>query len=274
MTARCWAGILVACLLVASSNPSWGNGCDSQEPRGPGLAELHAKYATPLAQTQSAALLESTKRFQSVEDDESQVLALLLLHRVLDGAFEEAETADALIPASQVRAGLSTSHVAPAYRCRELKALDEYVRAHGEGYAFAELWGSYFYRPQEFLALHLPKLSKDEAMRARFEVYRSVDPCDVYRFDNGCYGPFFSELAVEAAGTRVHGEVMRYAFEANLNLAACPHASKQERELGAAAARRLSGRVGESALRALSDYEEGNFEPKLQSAMCREFGDT
>ena len=123
MAARCWAGILVAGLLLASSNPAWGNGCGSQEPRGPGLAELHAKYATPLAQTQSAALLESAKRFQSLEDDESRVLSLLLLHRVLDGAFEEAERADALILASQVRAGLSTSRLAPAYKCRELKAV-------------------------------------------------------------------------------------------------------------------------------------------------------
>ena len=85
--------------------------------------------------------------------------------------------------------------------------------------------------------------------------------------------PLFSQLAEEAAGTPVQGEAMAHAFEANLNLAACPYASEKARKLGEAEARRWAERLGDSAAKALSDYEKGTFKRSSNSNMCRRFND-
>lgn len=277
------ASLVFGGLIIARADPSQANGCDSAEPEGIGLAELESKHATELAQTESALLLKSARHFRDQGGDENLVASLLLLQRILDRESGDASKADALILASQIRAGLTGSlQHSSVYKCYELKALGEYKAAHGQGYSFAELWGSYYYLPQKFLEAHLAGLSRDAAIRVRFEVYRSVDPCDPFRFDNGCYGPLFSQLAQEAAGTLVYRGVMQFAFTANLNLAACPYASDRERELGEAAARKWAARLEQefpdgmavSAEKArLSELEKGTFERGSSSNLCRNFND-
>lgn len=272
--------LLAAGFALAWASPALANGCSSEEAVGIDLEGIRAKHAHELSTPDAAEILEKARRLDHSGTnpdpsaaDESRVLALLLLHRVLDGEFPAPAKADALILASQLRDRLSSRHQPSHYRCRELKAVDEYVAAHDEGYAFAELWGQYVYRAQPFLDLYVSRLPKDEAIRARFEVYRSLDPCSMFQYDNACYGPFFSRLAEEAAGTPVHGAVMEYAFTANLNLAACPQATPEEREIGETAARRWARQLGADAAGRLAEFDTGSFEAEALSPMCRTFSD-
>ena len=64
-------------------------------------------HATALSETDSRILLEDAKRFHDLQRDESRVLALLPLHRILDGEFPDAAKClaqvDSSVPSSHIR---------------------------------------------------------------------------------------------------------------------------------------------------------------------------